>query len=133
MPDQDRVSKIETVHNRIQIVRPGVDVVSGTRLIGVAVTPPVVGDRSVAFAVEEKHLCFPCSPGQWPAVREDDRWALAPITIVDLGTVTGCDPGHGCLLNLLGGRRKAIPALTRARRWTENARVHSPATCCECQ
>src|ERR1700761_6564619 len=100
MPNQYGVAKIETFHDGVEIVRPGIDIISGTRLIGVAITSAVVGDRSIAFAVEEKNLCLQGKSGQWPAVLEDDGLALAPITIIDLGTVTSCDLRHGCLLKL---------------------------------
>jgi hypothetical protein len=63
MPDQDCVTKIEGADEGIQIVGPGVDIVTGSRLIGIALTPPVMGDGTVAFVVEKQHLRFPRRAG----------------------------------------------------------------------
>src|SRR5262249_2492796 len=95
MPDQNCAAKIETVHQVSQIIGPRIDIVTGSRLIGRAVSPPVMGDGTVTFGIEKQHLCFPRRTGQWPAVRENNRRSGAPVTIVDCGTVTGLDCRHG--------------------------------------
>src|SRR5450755_2377053 len=95
MPNQDCAVKIKRVDEFIQIVSPGVDIVAGSRLIGIAVTSPVMGDSTVTLAIEEQHLRFPRRAGQRPAVRENDRRSGAPVTIVDRSTVTGSDLWHG--------------------------------------
>src|SRR5580693_1973061 len=95
MPDQYCITKIEGVDEGMQIVGPRVDIVAGSRLIGIAVTPPVMGDSTVTVVIEKQHLRFPRRTGQRPAVRENDRRSRAPVTIVDRGTVTGSDLGHG--------------------------------------
>src|SRR5579863_2014104 len=120
MPHQYCAAKIESIDELIQIVGPGVNIVAGTRLIGIAVTPPIVGDRTVPLSVEKQHLCFPRRAGQRPAVRENDRRSGAPITVVNRSTVTGSDPRHG-LSPLLIERplqkaRRDGPYPTRARR-----------------
>src|SRR5580704_4836151 len=101
MPDQYRAAKIERVDEGVQIVRPGVDIVAGSGLIGIAVTPPVMGYGTVTLSVEKQHLCFPRRAGQWPAVRENDRRSGAPVTIVDPGTVTDSDLRHGISPSLI--------------------------------
>src|SRR5580704_14624731 len=106
MPNQYCAAKIESVDEGIQIVCPGVDIVAGSRLIRKAVTPPVMGHGTIALGVEKQHLCFPRRAGQWPAMRENDRRPGAPVTIVDLGTVSGIDLRHGSLLSLLRGEHK---------------------------
>src|SRR5580698_1466820 len=91
MPNQYCAAKIKRLDELIQIVGPGVDIVAGPRLIGIAVTPPIMGDSTVTLAIEKQHLRFPRRTGQRPAVREHDGWSRAPVTIVDRGTVTGGD------------------------------------------
>src|SRR6202041_3509035 len=91
MPNQYSAAKIKRVDELIQIVGPGVDIVAGSRLIGIAVTPPVMGDSRATGAMEKQHLRFPRGTGQRPAVRENDRRSRAPVTIVDRSTVTGSD------------------------------------------
>src|SRR5271156_979336 len=94
MPNQYCAAKIKRIDELIQIVGPGVDIVAGSRLIGIAVTPPVMGDSAVTLVIEKQHLCFPRRTGQRPAVRENDRRSRAPVTIVNRSTVTGSDLGH---------------------------------------
>jgi len=72
-----------------QVIGPRVDIVSGSRLIGRAVSSPVMGNSAVTLGIEKQHLCFPRRAGQWPAVRENNRRAGAPVTIVESSTVTG--------------------------------------------
>src|SRR5450432_2092211 len=69
MPNQDCAAKIKRVDEFIQIVSPGVDIIAGSRLIGIAVTSPVMGDSTVTLAIEEQHLRFPRCAGQRPTVR----------------------------------------------------------------
>src|SRR5215469_1712768 len=95
MPDQYCAAKIEFAHELGEIIGPRIDIVTGSRLIGRAVSPPVMGDGTVTFGIEKQHLCFPRRTGQWPAVRENNRRSGAPVTIVDCGTVTGLDCRHG--------------------------------------
>src|SRR5262249_46018546 len=78
-----------------KIIRPRIDIVTSSRLIGRAVSPPVMGDGTVTLGIEKQHLCFPRRTGQWPAVRENNRRSGAPVTIVDCGPVTGLDCRHG--------------------------------------
>src|ERR1700729_2550329 len=95
MPNQYCAAKIKRVDELIQIVSPGVDIVAQSRLIGIAVTPPVMGDSTVTLAIEEQHLRFPRRAGQRPAVRENDRRSGPPVAIVDRSAVTGSDLWHG--------------------------------------
>src|SRR5580704_250187 len=122
MPDQYRAAKIERVDEGVQIVRPGVNIVAGSGLIGIAVTPPVMGDGTVTLGVEKQHLCFPRRASQWPAVGENDRRSGAPVTIVDPGTVAGSDLRHGISPSLISARRETsrdepYASLTRTGRW----------------
>src|SRR5579871_1062766 len=55
---------------------------------------PVMGDHSIAVLGEEEHLPRPRFRRQRPAVAEDDRLSSAPILVVDLSAVFGCDSSH---------------------------------------
>src|SRR5580698_3740632 len=89
MPNQYCAAKIKRVDELIQVVGPGVDIVAGSWLIGIAVTPPVMRDSAVTLVIEKQHLRFPRRTGQRPAVRKNDWRSRAPVTIVDCSTVMG--------------------------------------------
>src|SRR3984957_9689211 len=59
MPNQYYAAKIKRVDELIQIVGPSIDIVAGSRLIGIAVTPSVMGDSTVTPVIEKQHLRFP--------------------------------------------------------------------------
>src|SRR5499425_958052 len=46
MPDQYSAAKIEFAHEVGKIIGPRIDIVTGSRLIGRAVSPPVMGDST---------------------------------------------------------------------------------------
>src|ERR1700722_17047413 len=136
MPNQYCAAKIKRVDELIQVVGPGVDIVAGSRLIGIAVAPPVMGNSTVTLAIEKQHLRFPCRTGQWPAVRKNDRRPRAPVTIVDRSTVTGGDLGHGISPSLVERLMQRRAAMSHTRHSQERAvtcgkvRCHSPARFC---
>src|SRR6516165_11857945 len=122
MPDQYCAAKIKLAHELGKIIGPRINIVTGSRLIGRAVSAPVMGDGAVALGIEKQHLCFPCRTGKWPAVRENDRRSGAPVTIVDSSTVTGFDCWHGISPLLAerpmqhAGHHEPCPSLARSRR-----------------
>src|SRR3984957_17231883 len=121
MPNQYCAAKIERVDELIQIIGPGVDIVAGSRLIGIAVTPPVMGDSTVTPFIEKQHLGFPRRTGQRPAVRENDRRSRAPVTIVDRSTVTGSDLGHGIYPSFVERLMQRRVAMNHTRDSPKNA------------
>src|ERR1700733_12791900 len=139
MPNQYCAVKIKRVDELIQIVGPGVDIVTGSRLIGIAVTPPVMGDSTETFVIEKQHLRFPRRTGQRPAVRENDRRSRTPVTVVDRSTVTGSDLGHGISPSFVEWPMQRRVAMSHTRDFQERAvtsgkmRPHSPARFCGCQ
>src|SRR6202041_3065868 len=139
MPNQYCAVKIKRFDELIQIVGPGVDIVAGSRLIGIAVTPPVMGDSTVTLVIEKQHLRFPRRTGQRPAVRENDGRSRAPVTIVDRSTVTGSDLGHGISPSLVERIMQRRVAMSHTRDSQERAVTsgkicpHSPARFCGCQ
>src|ERR1700723_140796 len=139
MPNQYCAAKIKRVDEFIQIVGPGVDIVAGSRLIGIAVTPPVMRDGTVTVAIEKQHLRSPRRPGQRPAGRENDRRSRAPVTIVDRSTVTGSDLGHGVSPSFVERLMQRRVAMNHTRDSQERAITsgkmcpHSPERFCGCQ
>src|SRR5215472_3326901 len=130
MPNQYCAAKIKLVHELGKIIGPRINIVTGSRLIGRAVSPPVMGDGAVTLGIEKQHLCFPRRTGQWPAVRENNRRSRAPVTIVDSSTVTGFDCWHGISPLLAerpmqhAGHHEPCPSLARRRRCLQK-RIHT--------
>jgi hypothetical protein len=62
MPNQYCAAKIKRVDELIQVVGPGVDIVAGSRLIGIAVTPPVMGDSTVTLVIENSICASHAAP-----------------------------------------------------------------------
>ena len=58
------------------------------------VTAAVVCDHTVAPRSQVKHLILERITAQRPAMTEDDRLAPTPITIVNIGAVTGSNDWH---------------------------------------
>src|SRR3981081_1336460 len=74
-----------------------IHIVTVGRLGRTPVTPAVMRDDAKAVVKEEHHLGVPIVSAQWPAVREDDWLALAPVLEIDLCTVFGRYRAHvGC-------------------------------------
>src|SRR5258708_24631067 len=57
----------------------------------------VVRDDAIYLRQEEHHLRVPVIGRQGPAVMEYDGLAAAPILVVDLRAVLGCDRAHQVL------------------------------------
>src|SRR5580704_12166731 len=55
---------------------------------------PVVRNDAIATLPEEQHLAVPVVRSQRPAMRKHDRLPLAPILVIDLRTVFGCNRCH---------------------------------------
>ena len=55
---------------------------------------PVVRDDAETMLREEKHLAIPSVRIERPAVRERYGRAFAPVFVIDLPTVFGCDVTH---------------------------------------
>ena len=63
---------------------------------------PVVSDDAIAVPEEEQHLRVPVIGAKRPATAEYDGLAMAPVLVVNLRTIFGCDRAHvvdcGCRL-----------------------------------
>ena len=77
----------EVVGVRIHIIAP-------PGLAGAAMAAAVMGDAAVAMGGEEEHLVFPSIGAEGPAVAEDDGLSVAPVFVIDGGSVFGGDGVH---------------------------------------
>jgi hypothetical protein len=82
------------VSDGLQIVGIVVEVMAIGYLRRTAVPAPVVRDDPITFGEEEQHLRVAIVRRERPAVTKNDRLAAAPIFIVDLYSVFGCDVAH---------------------------------------
>ncbi|MNZ70055.1 hypothetical protein D3C78_883750 [compost metagenome] len=92
--EQDGILQVQRLDKFGQIVGVGVHLVAVPRLAGTPVATAVMGDATEAVVGEEQHLRFPTVGAQRPAMAEHDRLAGAPVLVVDLGAVAGCDVAH---------------------------------------
>jgi len=79
-----------------------IHVMAITRLSGPAVASSVLGDDAITVFEEEQHLRVPVIGRQRPTMAEDDGLSFAPILVVNLRSVFGCDCAH-CFFFLVSG------------------------------
>src|SRR5262249_52879184 len=77
-----------------EIIGVGIHVIAGPWLARTSVAAAVMGDAAIAARREEEHLVFERIRGKRPAMAEDNRLPGAPILVIDLGAVFGCDCAH---------------------------------------
>ena len=94
MSDVDRVSQVERGRQLGEVVGVGVHVVAVPRLARPTVAAPIVRDAAIAVRREEHHLVFERVGVERPAVTEDDRLPLAPVLVIELGSVLCRDRRH---------------------------------------
>ena len=82
------------VSDGLQIVGIVIEVVAVGYLRRTAVAAPVVRDDPITLGEEEQHLRVPIVRRERPAMTKHDRLAAAPIFIVDLYSLFGCDVAH---------------------------------------
>src|SRR5271154_6606013 len=58
---------------------------------------PVVRDHSIAALPEEQHLPVPIVSAQRPTVREDNGLSRAPVLVINLCSIFGCNSCHKTL------------------------------------
>src|SRR4029453_7691296 len=82
------------VGDRFQIVRIMIHVVAVAGLGRATMSAPIRRDHPITFGEEEQHLRIPIVRRKRPAMAKHDRLSAAPILIVDLYSVLGCDVAH---------------------------------------
>jgi hypothetical protein len=90
----DHVLQVERFHQRREVVGVGVHVVAIPGLARSAMAAAVMGDAAVSVGGQKHHLVFPCVCAQRPAMAEDYGLSAAPVLVIDLSVVFGCDRGH---------------------------------------
>ena len=102
MPDEHHIFKVKVLDQLEEVVGPGIHAaIPFPRLTRATVATPIMSHNSVAPVSKEDHLVFPIVRAERPAVAEYDRGRrlIAPVLIVDLGTVSECEVRHldgGC-------------------------------------
>jgi hypothetical protein len=71
-----------------------IHVVAVTDLARPAVASAVMSDDAIAVIEEEQHLRIPIVGRQRPTMAEDDGLTFAPVLVVDLYSVAGCNCTH---------------------------------------
>ena len=94
MSDMNYIFQIELLYQLGEIVGVGVHIVAAPWLTRTAVTAPVMGDAAISMRSEKEHLVFKRIRGERPAVTEDHRLPGAPVIVVNLRTVFGCECTH---------------------------------------
>src|SRR5213592_4634342 len=102
MTDVHGVFQIKMLRQGRKIVSVMVHVMAVARLGGPAVASSVMGDDAIAVFEEEQHLRVPVIGRQRPTMAEDDGLSFAPILVVNLRSVFGCDCAH-CFFFLVSG------------------------------
>jgi hypothetical protein len=92
--DVDSVLQIEMRRQRRKVVGIMVHVMAVGRLGRSSVASSVMGDHAVAVTEEKQHLRVPVIGRQRPTMAEDDGLSLAPILVVNLRSVFGCNRVH---------------------------------------
>ena len=94
MADMDGVLEIELLHELREVVGVGVHVVAGPRLARTPVAAAVMRDAAISARSQKEHLVFKRIRGERPAMAEDHRLPGAPVLVVDLRAVLGCNRAH---------------------------------------
>ena len=89
--NMNRVLQVECFDERREIVGVRVHLVAIPGLARSAMPPAVMGDAPVSVSGQEHHLVFPCVRVQRPAMAEDYGLSAAPVFVIDLRAVFGCD------------------------------------------
>jgi len=82
MSDMDGISEIELLGQLRKIIRIRVHVIAVPRLHGAAMPSPVVRYNAIAVLTEEQHLGVPVIGTERPAVAEDYRLSLSPVSFL---------------------------------------------------
>src|SRR5437660_11984199 len=91
MTNMHGVVQIKMRRQSRKVVGIVVHVIAVARLGGPAVASSVMGDDAIAVFEEEQHLRVPVIGRQRPTMAEDNRLSLAPILVVNLRPIFGCN------------------------------------------
>src|SRR6185503_18723617 len=129
VPDDGGVPDIKRLDHGGKIGGVAVHVVAGRGLTRAAMASPVERDHAETVLREEQHLAVPGVGAQWPAVRERDDRACAPVFVVDCRAILHGDGAH-VTSSWRGSRRRwraAVPQ-GRASRCARESAERDPAS-----
>jgi len=84
----DYIPQIQLFDQFRQVISIGIHVISGPRLAGAPMAPPVMRDAAVTAIREEEHLIVPRVRTERPSMTEDYWLACAPVLVINLCAVT---------------------------------------------
>src|SRR5215475_1800010 len=85
--DDRRVTNVERVEQRRDIVGERVVVVAAPGVARAAVAPPIERDGAVSASDDAGHLILPERGIETPPMQEDDRLARAPVAMKQRGSI----------------------------------------------
>src|SRR5260221_3240333 len=97
MTDMDGILEIELLDELREVVGVCVHVVAGPRLARTSMATTVMRDAAISTRCEKEHLVFERIRRERPTVAEDHRLPGAPVFVVNLRAVFGCERTHGAL------------------------------------
>jgi hypothetical protein len=86
--------QIKRFGKRREIVSVCIHVISIPGLARSAVTAPVMCDAAVPTGSQKEHLVLKCVCAERPSVAENNRLSVAPVVVVNLRTISGCNETH---------------------------------------
>src|SRR5450631_1866263 len=92
--DMDSILEIEMRRHLGEVIGIVIHVVAVADLAGPAVAAAVMSNDAIAVIEKEQHLRIPIVGRQRPTMAEDDGLTFAPVLIVDLYPVAGCNCTH---------------------------------------
>ena len=96
MANMDGVLQVEMRGQCCEVVGIVVHIMAIAGLARSAVAAAVMGYDAIAATEEEQHLIVPVVGRQRPTVTEHDGLTFAPVLVINLRAVFGCDHGHDC-------------------------------------
>ena len=97
MAHMNGVFQVQCIDERREIIGVRVQVIAVPGLARTAMAAAIMGDASIAARSEIEHLVFKGIRGERPAMTENDGLSFAPVVVIDLRAVSGCDRAHGLL------------------------------------
>ena len=90
----DIVARADLLHHIGEIVGEGIVIVALGRMIGMAETAPVIGDRTIAVFGQLHHDRIPAIGRKRPAMDQDHGAAFAKFLVAQARSITSDEVGH---------------------------------------
>src|ERR1700674_2098852 len=95
MADVNGIAKVQLFNQLVYVSSVCVHFVAGNGLCGASMSAAVMSDHAVSPLEKEHHLSVPVVCRERPAMVEEQRLAIAPVLVINLGAVFRRDRCHG--------------------------------------